>query len=264
MNSNEVGPFLTFLVEEYFRKGIEYDDYMSGMMVSHEGGYYYIKSIMDTIRNKATNGSRLVEQVVFDKTAEKILTESELTEVIDYEKGIFKLHVNIPRKHRLDFIKQLIYENGRSMKIGIDLQDKKGEETIISPEEKYEAGAILMGLGTWKFRGFSALTEIDQITSDIDGNRLPDFVFYSKNPNPEIAKKLHERLKKGLSKIVRGYEDPDAPVPRFSTLIVGEDGYHHPSLSEAQGDGDFKLYLKRQGILDQYYTKESNYALMNS
>jgi hypothetical protein len=161
------------------------------------------------------------------------LTEDEFALLQKGQDSAYKLHVQVPRSQYRNVVAAIV-----------EHIHKLGQNDIF---------------WKWKFRPLEWI-DIHQQDSE---KRFPVFVFYSLEETPEGAK---GDFQSQLAEISQALEEHhihlpgDTPPPRFSTPVEIE-GEQLPGFFLAQGDGDHKLWLKKRGLLDQYYDEETGYAV---
>lgn len=218
--------------------------------------FYYIRPLMDSLEAGSV-ASKLVDNVV--KKPETDLSQEELKQVIEYESGIHKIHINIPIEKRALFMQDLLKMKMESFDSAYNRR-MAAKPSKLSDQDIIDGGDVLSLFRSLKFSGFNPIRDQQQL--DREGNIFPDLVIYINNTDPDQARILSEAICEKISGIARKYEDPKAEVPRYSSPFVASDGYHHSTLSITQGDSDFKNWLKGKGLLDQYFDGDSNYSRM--
>ena len=247
----------------------------SGLHCTQDEGdpFLYIRPIASTsasseINNKVFNLIRENNSQVA-KGLDTLPTVSEelFDQMMEYESKIFKIHLMLPPEKRKEFLEKY-FDKQKATRAGVSAWwDRMDSEKISVPREDVMARIVDEGLGfgnieKMKFFKFSER----MFKNDLEGNLIPDFVFYlPTNLDLKTTESLKNQMLEGLSDILKGIEE-DLPdnLPRYSTPYKDSTGKVHSSLSEAQGDSDFKNYLKRIDKLDKYFDKNKNYALLNS
>lgn len=214
--------------------------------------YYYVESgspsSIPEDQDDDIDPHELINRIAQDHTVE--LSDPEFARVLQYEADVYKLHLNIPLAQRLPFINRLIDHIKTSRQTLAELRQSNPPLT----RQEFVDRARALSLGTaWKFSGFGFGVGFAGHIIDKDGNPMSDFIFYA---HPDKGSELTNTL----SRLCRDFEDNSDSLPRFSWPVTGPDGYQHTGLSFTHGDGDFKLYLQRHGVLDQYYDSSVNHS----
>jgi len=222
-----------------------------------EQRFYYVRPFAFDF-SEPGRGQEIVGRVADNREA--VLTDEELAAMMEYQRGVWKVHVNVPVEKRMEVFRGVMSRCADRIKLAVGLRNQGVE---VTKEMLRDKGAKFVDIGTWKFDGFDAGQE--EMKREI-ANSVPDFIFYVSKKEPlESRQAAARRLAADLSEVVRGREvTGEGGVPRFSQLIEGGDGYVHSSLSVAQGDSNVKLWLKDNGLLDRFFDPETNYALMRS
>ncbi len=255
---------MSILIEKYLSPG---HGYHSGLMctkgsdsffhishLSHFGGSTIIE---DKIHSLIKENNKLVAG-----NSEEVpkVEEAELLQMVESEKKIFKIHLNLPAEKRVAFF-ELYFEEMREARSKMSsLRSELDAESVkLNREVAIQHGLGFTQLLSMKFKGFSK-NSFDQ---DLEGNVIPDFVFYLPTNLDESSTSL--ATKQSLEVIARILvklgDNQEAKLARYSLPYTTNDGEILSCLSVTQGGSDFKNYLKRIGRLDEFFDKNKNYAV---
>lgn len=240
--------------EDYMRKIFT----KTGIMYSgHSGGTYQFG-----FGSPDTEGNRLAQQIVDKPINFKSLDEEEeekIAALMEHEREVFKVHVAVPAGRKQDVLGVIVQEKEGERRIAGEIIDEKRakRESVFASEKEIAArkGSETLGLGNWKMA--------DVRTSELHPD-YPTFVFYVRQASD--SQDHRDQIIRGMAKVLKPLELPEAVVvPRYNTQ-ASVDGKPIPGLYWAQGDGDIKKELERQGgkeLLGRYFDAAVNYARVN-
>ncbi len=213
---------------------------------------YYLRSFFI---QRDHPGQILLSKII--KGEKSDISPEEFKKIMEYEQNMVKLHVNIPPDRRKDFLKAYFsgIEKAYLTRKEIRRQKEAGGETnpVVTDDDLIAAGVRPLRYTDMKMVGFDRECIHDQF-----GNRVAELVFFLDKIPPQDRQAFIDEM----SLVIRDFESQDGEVPRYSELVAGPDGYRHTSFSVTQGDSNLKDYLKKKGILDQYFDASRNHAIM--